>query len=155
MTRDDLILYFVPIVSNIVKKFNNHEDDEDMQSVGMIKCIKAVDRCLDLGMSDPEEMKPMVITYAKNEILDYLKTEKRYRNSEDTDDFDFTDDSELDILKFEIRESLTGKTLEMYDLKIAGYTEEEICEKLNIGRSQYFEYLKRIKNLIIGRNQTF
>lgn len=152
MTRDEIIMSFVPVVDNIVKKYNNHESDEDLQSVGMIKCIKAVDRCLSEGVTDPEKMKPRIIVWAKNAILDTIYTNNNYKQCDDIDDYDFTDDSELEILKFDIRSSLKGKALQVFDMKLAKNTPEEICKALDIKSSQYYNYLNKIKNLITGKN---
>ena len=152
MTRDELILYFQPVVDNIVKKYNNHQSDEDLQSAGMIKCIKAIDRCLSEGVDDPDKIKPRVVVWVRNEILDTIYVNNNVSKIENIDDYSVGDNGELDVLMFEIRKSLKGKALKVFEMKYFGNTEEEICKELNIKKTQYYEYLKQIKNAIIGKN---
>lgn len=152
MTRDELILYFIPVVENVVKKYNNHEIDEDLVSIGTLKCIKAVDRCLSENVTDVDAIRPRVIVWVKNAVLDAISLRNNSNKIDCLDDYEVTDNSELDILIFDVRESLNGKTKDVFDLKLSGYTKEEICEKLNIKKTQYFEYLKRIKKVITEQN---
>lgn len=153
MTRNELIIAFQPIIDNIVKKYNNHKSDVDLQSIGNIKCIKAVDRCLEEGVTEFDAIRPRVIVWVKNAILNALKVEKNINQTDDIDDYAIIDDSEFNILKYDIRESLTGKARQVYDMKLEQATADEICTALNIKKTQYYVYLKKIKNLICGQNQ--
>lgn len=148
MNREELILSCQNCVKNLVKKYNNHHSDEDLQSVGMIAVIECVDRCLKENMTDINQIQSRCNIWAKNKILNEIYKEKlKYVDDEFIlDTIEAPEDMEIFVMT--IRGLLTPRQLEVFDLLLEGYTQEEICEKLNIGEKMYYKHTLAIKEKI-------
>lgn len=155
MTRDELILSCQETVNNLVKKYNNHQPDEDLQAVGMTSVIECVDRCLDEGLTDVEQVQARCNRWARNVILNEIYKKKiKY----------IEDNSVLDVVEAEedlwetvrvLKSILTPRNIEVLDLLLAGYSQQEIQKKLNMAKYTYFHHVATIKQKIkslIGTN---
>lgn len=152
MNRDDLILGCADIVNNLVKKYNNHQPDEDLQSIGMIAVIECVDRSLREGMTDVNQIKARCNVWARNKILTEIYKEK-IKYTDDEDAIDFCEAPEdLTELIISVKQSLTNKQSEIFDMLMKGYSKEEIMKKANISRRVYFYHIKNIKEKIMNQN---
>lgn len=152
MTRDELIESCQNTVNNLVKKYNNHQSDEDLQSVGMIAVVECVDRCIDDGLTDIEQVQARCNRWARNVILNEIYKEKiKYVD----------DNSVLDVIESEedlwetisvVKSMLTPRNNEVFDLLLQGCSQQEILKKLNMAKYTYFHHLatikQKIKNLI-------
>lgn len=152
MTRDELIESCQTTVNNLVKKYNNHQSDEDLQSVGMIAVVECVDRCIDDGLTDIEQVQARCNRWARNVILNEIYKEKiKYVD----------DNSVLDVIESEedlwetikvVKSTLTPRNNEVFDLLLQGCSQQEILKKLNMAKYTYFHHLatikQKIKNLI-------
>lgn len=145
MTRDELILSCQDTVKNLVRKYNNHQPNEDLQAVGMTSVIECVDRCLDEGLTDVEQVQARCNRWARNAILNEIYKEKiKYVD----------DNSVLDIMESEtnwwetvsvLKSILTPRNIEVFDLLLKGCSQQEIQEKLNMTKYTYFHHLSTIK----------
>lgn len=149
MNRDELILSCQEIVNNLVKKYNNHKPDEDLQSVGMIAVIECVDRSLDEGLEDVNQIQARCNVWAKNRILDEIYREKIKIADDEIALIEKEapeDDTELMIY---LEQVLTPHQKRILSLLLEGYSRDEILEKLNIGRSVYYAHLQKISKAIL------
>lgn len=148
MTRDDLILSCQPIVNNLVKKYNNHQPDEDLQSVGMIAVIECVDRCLKEEMDDIDQIQARCNLWAKNRILTEIYKEKP-KCADDELAVDFAEaEEDMTELFIYLEQVLTPRQKEIFDLLLQGYSPDEIGEKLNIQKRTMREHMKNIREKI-------
>lgn len=148
MTRDELILSCQPIVNNLVKKYNNHQPDEDLQSVGMIAVIECVDRCLKEEMDDIDQIQARCNLWAKNRILTEIYKEKpKYADDELAVDFAEAEEDMTELFIY-LEQVLTPRQKEIFDLLLQGYSPDEIGEKLNIQKRTMREHMKNIKEKI-------
>lgn len=148
MNRDELILSCENCVKRLVRKYNNGCDDEDLQSTGMIAVIECVDRCLSDKMTDLDAIQSRCNVWAKNRILNKIYEEKlKYSDEENIVDF-IEAPEEIEPLILAVRQQLTPKQLEVFDLLLAGKTREEIMEELNIQECMYFRHCKKIREKI-------
>lgn len=148
MTRDELILSCQDTVNNLVKKYNNHKLDEDLQAVGLTAVIECVDRSLDDGLIDIDQIQARCNTWARNAILREIYKEKiKYVD----------DNSPLDYLEAEedlwetiqnINSVLTPRNIEVFDLLLKGKKQAEIMDELNMAEPTYFNHLVKIKEKI-------
>lgn len=148
MERDELILSCENCVKNLVRKYNNGCNDEDLQSTGMIAVVECVDRCLSENMSDIDAIQARCNVWAKNRILDEIYKEKiKYADDEFIlDEIEAPED--IEHLIMEVRHELTPRQLEVFDLLLQGKSQEEICEVLNIGDKMYYKHALAIKEKI-------
>ena len=152
MSRDELILSFDSVINNLVKKYNNHKEDEDLKMICYIKTTKAVDRCLAEGITDPEHIKGRVVVWCKNAILNELRVRNNlYSMDCSDDDLDTVIDTDYSIDLAELRSCLSGTALDVLNLKVQGYDRNTIINKLGISKSTYHNSLNKIKN-ILGQN---
>lgn len=148
MTRDELILSCQPIVNNLVKKYNNHQPDEDLQSVGMIAVIECVDRCLKEEMDDIDQIQARCNLWAKNRILTEIYKEKpKYADDELAVDFAEAEEDMTELFIY-LEQVLTPRQKEIFDLLLQGYSPDEIGEKLNIQKRTMREHMKNIREKI-------
>lgn len=147
MTRDELILSCQPIVNNLVKKYNNHQPDEDLQSVGMIAVIECVDRCLKEEMDDIDQIQARCNLWAKNRILTEIYKEKPKISDDDLIDVVESEESDFELLLY-LEQVLTPRQKEIFDLLLQGYSPNEIAEKLNIQKRTMRDHMKHIKEKI-------
>lgn len=149
MNRDELILSCQEIVNNLVKKYNNHKPDEDLQSVGMIAVIECVDRSLDEGLIDPNQIQARCNVWAKNRILDEIYREKIKISDDEIALLEKEapeDDTELMIY---LEQVLTPQQKKILDLLLAGYSRQDIATELNISEQTFWFHLRNIKKLIL------
>lgn len=152
MNRDELILSCKEIVNNLVKKYNNHKLDEDLQSIGMIAVIECVDRSLSENMTDVNQIQARCNVWARNKILTEIYKEK-IKYSDDENALDLCEAPEdMSELIVSVKQSLTPKQLRIFELLLDGYSKEEIMKKVNITRSVYFKHVKKIKEKILTVN---
>lgn len=148
MNRDELILSCQNCVKNLVKKYNNYRADEDLQSIGMIAVVECVDRCLEEEMTDVNQIQSRCNIWAKNRILNDIYKEK-VKCADDEFIFEEIEAPEDDeLFEFSVRQTLTPRQLEIFDLLKEGLTPEEICEKLNIGIKMFYKHSLAIKEKI-------
>lgn len=150
MTRDELILSCMPIVDNLVRKYNNHKSDEDLQSEGMIAVVECVDRCLDENMTDTSQIQARCNIWARNRILTEIYKEKiKYSDDELALEM-YPAEEDMTELLMALKQGLTPKQYEVFELLYAGFSQEEVQEKLNITAPTYYKHTKNIKNFIKG-----
>lgn len=147
MTRDELILSCQPIVNNLVKKYNNHQPDEDLQSVGMIAVIECVDRCLKEEMDDIDQIQARCNLWAKNRILTEIYKEKPKISDDELIDVIESEESDVELMLY-LEQVLTPRQKEIFDLLLQGYSPNEIAEKLNIQKRTMRDHMKHIKEKI-------
>lgn len=148
MNREELILSCQNCVKNLVKKYNNYRADEDLQSIGMIAVIECVDRCLEEEMTDINQIQSRCNIWAKNRILNDIYKEK-VKCADDEFMFEELEAPEDDeLLKFAIKQTLTPRQLEVFELLENGCSKEEICEKLNITDLMYWKHCRNIREKI-------
>lgn len=148
MNREELILSCQKIVDNLVKKYNNHKSDEDLQSEGMIAVVECVNRCLEEGMTDVNQIQARCNVWARNRILTEIYREKIKYSDEEIEIEAPEDITELLIY---LEQVLTPRQKEVFDLLLQGYSYEEIMKKLNIKQSILYEHIKKIKEKIKKR----
>lgn len=148
MSREDLILSCQKIVDNLVKKYNNHRSDEDLQSEGMIAVVECVNRCLDEGMVDVNQIQARCNVWARNRILTEIYREKiKYADEE----IEMEAPEDITELLIYLEQVLTPRQKEVFDLLLQGCSYEEIMKKLNIKQSILYEHIKKIKEKIKKR----
>ena len=148
MDRDELILSCENCVKNLVRKYNNGCNDEDLQSTGMIAVVECVDRCLEENMTDIDNIQARCNVWAKNRILNEIYKEKiKYSDDEIVIDFIEAPES-LEPLILSVRLELSPRQLEIFDLLLLGKTEEEIQDILNISERTYYYECEKIKEKI-------
>jgi RNA polymerase sigma factor (sigma-70 family) len=155
MNRDELILSCEDTVKNLVRKYNNHKPDEDLQAVGMTSVIECVDRSLDEGLTDVDQVQARCNKWARNSILDEIYREK----------IKYTDDnSPLEYLEAEedlwetivaIKTTLSPRECDVFELLLNGDEIEEICKKLNITKPTYYEHFRNMKKKIQNTTHNF
>jgi RNA polymerase sigma factor (sigma-70 family) len=148
MNRDEIIMSCSDIVHNLVRKYNNHNTDEDLHAEGMIAVVECVDRCLKENMTDLNQIQARCNVWAKNRILSEIYREKiKYADNESA--LEIQESSEdLRPLIDDVKRTLTPKQLEVFELLLAGHDRFEIMEKLNIKDRQYYNYVNIIKEKI-------
>ena len=148
MNREELILSCQNCVKNLVKKYNNYKPDEDLQSIGMIAVVECVDRCLEEEMTDVNQIQSRCNIWAKNRILNDIYKEK-VKCADDEFIFEEIEAPEDDeLLKFAVKQTLTPRQLEVFELLENGCSKEEICEKLNITDLMYWKHCRNIREKI-------
>lgn len=148
MTRDELILSCQDIVNNLVKKYNNHQSDEDLQAVGMTSVIECVDRCLDEGLTDVDQVQKRCNRWARNVILNEIYKEKiKYVDDNSVLDVVESDEDLWETIAV-VKTMLTPRNIEVFDLLLQGCKQAEIQEKLGIAEMTYYNHLTKIKNKI-------
>lgn len=148
MNRDELILSCQDTVKNLVKKYNNHTYDEDLQAVGITAVIECVDRSLNEGLTDINQIQARCNVWARNEILSEIYKEKiKYAE----------DNSPLEYLEAEdnlweticcVKKQLTPRNIEVFDLLLKGYSQKEIMSILDMADITYYHHISKIKEKI-------
>ena len=155
MTRDELILSCQETVSNLVRKYNNHQPDEDLQAVGMTSVIECVDRSLDEGLTDVDQIQRRCNTWARNVILKEIYKEK-IKCVDDNSPLEYLETEEDLWETIEIVKTvLTPRELNVFELLVEGASHDEIMAKLNIKKSVLYDYIKRIKYKIKNLDRNF
>ena len=145
MNREELILSCQKIVDNLVRKYNNHKSDEDLQSEGMIAVVECVNRCLEEEMTDISQIQARCNVWARNRILTEIYKEKiKYADEE----MDMEAPEDVTELLIYLEQVLTPRQKEVFDLLLQGYSYEAIMEKLSIKQSILYEHIKKIKEKI-------
>ena len=148
MNRDELILSCQGIVNNLVKKYNNHQPDEDLQSEGMIAVVECVDRCIEDGMSDLDQIQARCNIWARNRILSEIYKEKiKVADDEEALELAEAPEDVTELLVY-LEQVLTPRQKEVFDLLLQGFNQEEIMQKLGIARAMYFRHLQNIREKI-------
>lgn len=150
MTRDDIILSCIPIVDNLVRKYNNHHSDEDLQSIGMIAVVECVDRSLSDGLDDLNQIQARCNTWARNAILDDIYKEK-IKYADDTSAIDYME-TETDLYETikNVESVLTPRQNEVFQLLVQGYSPKQIQDTLGIAKCTITEHIRHIKDKIRG-----
>lgn len=149
MSRDELILSFEDVVDNLVRKYNDGRLDEDLHSEGMIKVIKAVDKCLSEGVTERENMIGRVIVWVSNALLDVVRKPKTLL----LDDFDFDENSynlDYETLLIDVKSSLEPVDKTIFCKLMCGESKEEISEDLGLSMDTIYKHLKKIKSTILN-----
>ena len=148
MNRDELILSCENCVKNLVRKYNNGCNDEDLQSTGMIAVIECVDRCLSENMTDVNQIQARCNVWAKNRILDEIYKEKlKFADDEFIVD-EIASPEDMSQLIMAVRHELTDRQLEVFDRLLAGKSPEEIQEELLIGDMMFYKHCRNIREKI-------
>ena len=148
MNRDELILSCEETVKNLVRKYNNHRLDEDLHAVGMTSVIECVDRSLDEGLTDIDQVQARCNTWARNMILKEIYKEK-IKYSDDSSSLEYIE-AEEDLWETiqNIKSILTSREIEIFDLMLNGLSHNQIMKKLNIKKPTYFKHFSKIKEKI-------
>lgn len=155
MSRDELILSCQDTVNNLVKKYNNHKPDEDLQAVGMTAVIECVDRSLSEGLTDVDQVQARCNTWARNAILHEIYREK-IKYTDDNSPIDYME-SEEDLweLIVSVKTLFTPRELEIFECLLVGMSQEDIMHKLGIKERVYFYHIARIKEKIKNSTCSF
>lgn len=148
MNRDEIILSCVEVVDNLVKKYNNHKSDEDLQSEGMIAVVECVDRCLSENMTDLSQIQARCNIWARNRILSEIYREKAKFSDDDTVIEMVGAEEDMTELLIYLEQVLTSKQKEIFNLLMLGNSREEIMQKLNIQDRTLRHHLKNIREKI-------
>lgn len=155
MTRDELILSCQETVSNLVRKYNNHQPDEDLQAVGMTSVIECVDRSLYEGLTDVDQIQRRCNTWARNVILKEIYKEKiKYVDDNSPLEYLETEEDLWETIEI-VKTVLTPRELDVFELLVEGASHDEIMAKLNIKKSVLYDYTKRIKYKIKNLDRNF
>lgn len=148
MNRDELILSCEETVKNLVRKYNNHRLDEDLHAVGMTSVIECVDRSLDEGLTDIDQVQARCNTWARNMILKEIYKEK-IKYSDDNSSLEYME-AEEDLWETtqNIKSILTPRETEIFNLMLEGLSQNQIMKKLNIKKPTYFKHFSKIKEKI-------
>lgn len=147
MERDELILSCQEFVNRLVKKYNNHKLDEDLQQVGMIGVIKCVDKCLAEGIMDIDQIQKKCNISARNEILMEIYKEKiKLADDVEIEDVGEEDSTELMIY---LEQVLTPREMEAMKLTLNGLSINEIATEMGVIPDMIYRYLRKIKNKIL------
>ena len=148
MNRDELILSCENCVKNLVRKYNNGCNDEDLQSTAMIAIIECVDRCLDENMTDINQIQARCNVWAKNRILDEIYKEKLKFADDDFILDEIPAPEDMSQLIMAVRHELTDRQLEVFDRLLVGKSPEEIQEELNISDMMFYKHCRNIREKI-------
>ena len=148
MDREEIILSCQETVKNLVKKYNNHHADEDLQSVGMIAVIECVNRCEDDGLTDVNQIQARCNVWAKNRILNEIYKEKIKYSTDDVEIDEYEAPEDLTEFLMMLKEELTPKQLEVFELLCNGEDDEKIMKKLNITSPTLYGHKALIKEKI-------
>ena len=148
MNRDELILSCEETVKNLVRKYNNHRLDEDLHAVGMTSVIECVDRSLDEGLTDIDQVQARCNTWARNMSLKEIYKEK-IKYSDDNSSLEYIE-AEEDLWETtqNIKSILTPRETEIFNLMLEGLSQNQIMKKLNIKKPTYFKHFSKIKEKI-------
>ena len=148
MNRDELILSCDETVKHLFRKYNNHRSDEDLHAVGMTSVIECVDRCLDEGLTDIDQVQARCNTWARNMILKEIYKEK-IKYSDDNSSLEYIE-AEEDLWETiqNIKSILTPRETEIFNLMLEGLSQNQIMKKLNIKKPTYFKHFSKIKEKI-------
>lgn len=152
MNRDKLILDNMNIIDMYLSKYKR-KNDEDLHSIGTIALIEAVDYCIKNNKTKDNEIKAIISTYVRNKILNEIYKEKPNLVYDETILANIEAPKDCDELYRDIRDSLSGIELTVFDKLVFGYTKEEIMKELSISRAWFFKVLKKIKEEISRLNQ--
>ena len=160
MNRNDLILSMQDIVKSIVLKYC-HKQDEDLQSIGTIASIEAIDACLNKNIIDENIIKASCITRIRFAILKELYGRKKLPM---IDEDDITEDLPMENEIDPINETILSENLLQYDLSLIlepqeyivtkyiqdGYSISEIAETLELSASRIYAIWSNAKEKIIN-----
>lgn len=151
MSREDLIMSSTETVQNLVKKYNDHAVDEDLVSVGMVAVVECVDRCLEEKMTDENQILARCNVWARNAILsEVYKAKIKFSNDEkDYENAELPED--ITLIVHDVRNTLSARDRDVFDLLYAGFKKEEIMEKLHIEKSTFYNIIGRIKKIILEK----
>lgn len=152
MDREEIILSCQETVKNLVKKYNNHQADEDLQSVGMIAVIECINRCEDDGLTDVNQVQARCNVWAKNRILNEIYKEKIKYSTDDTEIDEYEAPEDMTEFLLELREALTPKQADVFELLLLGYDDKKVMQKLNIAERTLSAHKLAIKEKIKNLN---
>lgn len=149
MNRDELIVNMIPHIKKLVKKMNNGEEDEDLESIGMIAVIKCVDKSLNVDyIKTIDDITARSYVWAKNAILNELM--KNRVEIDESYNINYTTDSinlEDCFLIEDIRKELNKMQTKVFNCMLEGKNVKEICKELSISERNYFYITKKIKKI--------
>lgn len=155
MNRTDVILSCQDIVKNLVKKYNNHKPDEDLQSIGMIAVVECVDRCIDDGLTDLSQVQARCNTWARNAILQEIYKEKiKFVDDNSVLEHLETNDDLWETIK-NVKSVLTPKESDIFNMLVTGSSMEEVCKELHITAPTYYEHCRNLKKKIKDPTHNF
>lgn len=143
--RDELILSFDPVVKTLVRKYNYGRHDEDLYQEGMLQATKAVDSALKAGKETREEIIGKVIVWVRNRLIDLKR--KAQIKTVDVDSYE-TGNDDIDLFIVDLRESLSEKSVKVFDMLLAGYSTAEIAEQLGVSARTIYRYEREIKEVL-------
>ena len=151
MNREELILSCQECVDRLVRKYNDFKSDDDLQQTGMVAVVECVDRCLSEKMTSVDEIQARCNVWAKNRILNEIYREKI--KTESLDENPFIDDGTEDDMELMIYvdQVLTPTQKRIFDMLLAGYSQDEIMKKMKIQKAMFYRHLKNIKEKIKNR----
>lgn len=155
MNRDELILSCQDTVRNLVRKYNNHKTDEDLEAVGLTAVIECVDRSFEEGLTDVNQVQARCNTWARNAILREIYREK-IKTVDDNSCLEYLE-TEEDLWETieTVKTVLTPRETDVFVLMLNGLSHEQIMNELNIKKTVLYDYLRRIKYKIKNLNRNF
>lgn len=154
LSRDEMIMSVSDIVNNLVKKYNNFKEDDDLYQIGMIGVINGVDSCVTRGIKDTEIIKAVCIVRARNAIIDEQR-HNSYVYSGVSDDYEIEEiiddnDTNADLveLQYDLQKSLDDSTYTIYSMWASGYDVNEICDILGKSKTYVYNRLNNLKEFL-------
>lgn len=172
--KEILIRHNLRLVAHIVKKYNNAAEAEDMISVGSIGLIKAIN---SFSMDKGTQLATYAAKCIENEILMYIRSNKKHRANVSLNDSVGTDKDGAEITLIDLLSSTESSIVDQVEAKIVyakvyetlktilndreyeiiclrygikssePLTQREVAKKLNISRS----YISRIEKKAIQK----
>lgn len=155
-----MILKMQDVVKSIVLKYKHH-DDEDLQSIGTIASIEAIDSCLEKNITDENVIKASCITRVRFAILKELYGRKKLPMIDDEDFIEeLPTESELECSD----DVVLSENLLDYDLSLIlepqeyivtkyiqdGYSINEIADTMQLSASRIYAVWSNAKEKILN-----
>ena len=114
----------------------------------MIAVIECVDRCLVENMTDVNQIQARCNVWAKNKILNKIYEEKLKYVDDDfiLDELESPEDMSRLILS--VRQELTPRQLQIFDMLLEGKSKDEIVDELHILERVYWHHCQKIREKI-------
>jgi DNA-directed RNA polymerase specialized sigma24 family protein len=134
----------IPQVQNVVRNVAKRAafpDTEELFSVALFKLA-------NLKALRAENAEAFATTSIKNALIDYLRTVKRTEQLT-SDSVYYTPDYTEELIESLCLTDMQAKVLR---LRLEGYSDREIGDQCNLGRSRIQEIRSEIANIYISRN---
>lgn len=135
------ILKLEDVLTNLVKKYNKGEWDEDLMQEAWVEAIKCEQANPNVG---DENLKALVITWVKNRLIN-IKLKPYFDTCEFLDDKEYID---YQILLLELRDSLDERENKVLSMLLDGKTVIDIEKELKLSKATVYRIFDKIKRKI-------